>query len=237
MTPISDRKDNMIPTPNLWTSPPEKPVLKEKQVHLWRFRLDLSPTETVKLKHLLSDDERGRADKLINPLKSNYFMVARGRIRQILAIYLDLLPHHIRFAYGEHGKPELKKHIEYTLTFNLSHTGPWGLLAVTQGTAIGVDIETIDPKSDYDKMAVGFFSTPELETLEQCSTNRRRRLFYRIWTRKEAELKRVGTGFTNPQAGQHFNMGTIRSFVVDRNTLGAVTTTNDVTEVLRWDLT
>lgn len=237
MNPIDNGNDHMMLKPVLWTPPSEKLELTEKQVHLWRFRLDLSPTETVKLKHLLSDDERGRADKLIDPFKAGRFMVARGRIRQILAKYLDLLPHHIRFAYGEHGKPELKNNIDHTLTFNLSHTGPWGLLAVTQGTAIGVDVETIDSKSDYDKMATGFFSTSEIDELEQYSPKRRRRAFYRIWTRKEAVLKRAGTGFTNPQMSLLHNEGKIRSFVVDRNTLGAVATTEELTEVLRWDLT
>lgn len=226
----------MSPALGLWSPAPENIKLSNEQVHLWRFRLDLPPTEIVKMKHLLSDDERSRADRLIDPLKASQFMVARGRLRLILAQYTDLMPHHIRFSYGEHGKPVLTKNAALQLTFNISHAGEWGLLAVTKESEIGVDIETIDQKIDYEKIAADFFSTTEIDDLEQYSPKRRRRAFYRIWTRKEASLKMTGSGFSSPQMSNQNIEGQIKAFVVDRGCLGAVSVEGTVTVVQRWHL-
>ena len=223
----------MTPSLSLWSPPPTKLNLCDKQVHLWRFRLNLPPTEIVKMKHLLSDDERSRADRLIDPLKADQFMVARGRLRQILAQYTELMPHHIRFNYGEHGKPDLKNDTEHKLTFNLSHAGHWGVLAVTTGTDIGVDIETIDQKIDYEKIAADFFSPTEIDKLKQYPPKRRRRAFYRIWTRKEASLKMLGSGFSSPLMNTQHSEGQIRPFIVDRDYLGAISVVDDVTIVQR----
>lgn len=224
----------MSPSSGLWSRAPENIELTNEQVHLWRFRLDLPPTEVVKMKHLLSDDERSRADKLIDSSKASQFMAARGRLRQILARYTDLKPHHIRFRYSEHGKPALTNNAVQQLTFNLSHAGEWGLLAVTKGSEIGVDIEVIDPKMDYEKVATHFFSEPELDTLQQAIPKRRRRTFYRIWTRKEASLKKAGTGFSVPQIDSPEPTGQIISFIVDQKSLGAVAVAKEVTLVRRW---
>lgn len=224
----------MTPSLSLWSPAPANLDLSSEQVHLWRFRLDLSPTEQVKMKHLLSDDERSRADRLIDPLKANQFMVARGRLRQILAQYLNLMPHHILFKYGEHGKPSLKNDTELKLYFNLSHAGHWGVLAVSKGTYIGVDIETIDQKIDYKKIVADFFSTSEIERLEQYPPKRSRRAFYRLWTRKEAGLKGNGSGFSNPTLIRQDDEWLIRSFSVGRNYLGAVAISNQPTVVQRY---
>ena len=226
----------MSPSSGLWSRAPENLELTNEQVHLWRFRLDLPPTEIVKMKHLLSDDERSRADRLIDPLKARQFMVARGRLRQILARYTDLMPYHIRFNYGEHGKPVLANNTEKRLAFNLSHAGAWGVLSVIQGEEVGVDIESIDPKMDYKQVASNFFSESEIDTLQHSIPKRRRRTFYRIWTRKEASIKRAGTGFSDQQTGDPKVTGRIKSFIVDQNTLGSVAVAEEITHVQRWAL-
>ena len=222
-------------SPSPWSPAPENPKLTNGLIHLWRFRLDPSPTETIKLKHLLSDDERSRADRLIDPAKANQFMVARGRLRQILAKYCALLPHQIRFNYGENGKPALKNNTALQLAFNLSHAGHWSVLAVTKETEVGVDIETIDQKIDHEKVAAGFFSTPEIDELEQYPPKRRRRAFYRIWTRKEARLKLLGTGFSTPAAITEETGQPIKSFTVSRDYLGAIAVQKEINAVYRYD--
>jgi 4'-phosphopantetheinyl transferase len=157
-------------------------------------------------------------------------------MRQILARYLELKPENINFAYGEHGKPYLADGRDKNLAFNLSHTGHWGLLAVSSGAEIGVDIEQIDLQIEYKKIISRFFSTSEIETLERYPFARRRRAFYRIWTRKEACLKLQGSGFSIPSSLSENSADQIRSFTVSRNYLGAVAMLGAVTIINRWTL-
>ena len=217
-----------------WQTPPSQVSLDRQTVHLWRFRLDLPPSDISGLKQLLCSAELIRAERLLDPLRSSNFVVARGRLRQILARYLDLSPAGIEFAFGAHGKPHLANNIDNNLAFNLAHAGNLGLLAVIKGSAVGVDIEKIDPQLAFESIAPRFFSPEEAACLEQYPTTRRRRTFYRLWTRKEAGLKGNGSGFSNPTLTSQDDEWLIRSFSVGRNYLGAVAITNQPTVVQRY---
>lgn len=220
----------------LWSLPPEKLSVSAGQADLWRFRLDPPGAEVAALAALLSADELARAERLLDPLKSNSFVVARGRLRQILGRYLDLAPEDIAFSYGAHGKPCLSGQIDESLDFNLSHAGCRGLLAVTCGQAVGVDIERISHRLEYRKVAARVFTPDEVARLGQYHPARRRRAFFRIWTRKEAWLKGHGGGFsTSPVVMQQAGWR-IRSFAVDREYLGAVAVKGEVASLRRWNL-
>lgn len=218
-----------------WTDPPPQITLLKNQVHLWRFRLDLSATDVAGLKRLLSDDELARAERLLDPVKEHRFVAARGQMRQVLSRYLDCPPEEISFTYGAHGKPRLADVAAGKLCFNLSHACDWGLLAVAQGFDVGVDIEKIDDNLDYEKVAARFFTDEEAIELGRYHATRRRRGFYRIWTRKEAGLKGPGGGFSTSAAIRADRKGLVRSFTVDRGYLGAFTASGRVATIYRWD--
>ncbi|PLY03005.1 MAG: hypothetical protein C0623_02920 [Desulfuromonas sp.] len=218
-----------------WQTPPDRPELDRRQVHLWRFRLTLAGAERTRLKSLLSAAELARADRLLDAAKADQFIVARIRLRQILGRYLDLPPAEILFDYGKHGKPGLAAGITAELEFNLAHAGSRGLLAVSAAAALGVDIEWIDPQLEYGKIAAQFFTPDEVEALKLTAAGRQRRAFYRTWTRKEAWLKGQGGGFSSPQFQQPGAGWSIRSFTVGRDYLGAVACAGSPSGILRWD--
>ena len=110
-----------------WQPPPSQPKLTTKAVHLWRFPL----TSQTPLKHLINKEEQQRADRLRIPEKAQAFVVARARLRQILASYLDLDPQSLNFSYGPSGKPALIG-VADAPAFNLAHSGDWGLFAVAK---------------------------------------------------------------------------------------------------------
>lgn len=92
--------------------------------------------------------------------------------------------------HGEKGKPYLK---EYPLFFNLSHSGEYVVCAVSD-REIGVDIQMCSDVNE-GRIAERFFSKEECKALEHCGTaEERRRLFFRLWTRKEAYGKLLGDG-------------------------------------------
>jgi len=224
-----------------WQAPSLHPELTSESVHLWRFPLDCADS----LEHLLNEEERQKASRLRAPGKARAFVVARGRLRQVLASYLEVAPEALRFQYGPFGKPVLAGRAAADLAFNLAHSGSWGLCAVTKGIEVGVDIERVDRQLDYDKLAAGFFSAREQARLQAGSPQRRRRQFFRIWTRKEAWLKGKGGGFSDPDqdigpahlTGSYTHDGSwwLKSVPVARHYLAALALSRECTLVQRWN--
>lgn len=180
---------------SLWIPTSSAPQLASGEVHIWRFPLRLLPGDLSVFNNYLSPDEVARAARLLDYNKRDEFIFCRGRLRQILATYLRCSPALIGFGYGPYGKPALR---DSQLFFNLSHAGRWALLALSLDGEVGVDIERIDLDVDYAKMTTCFFSTEENLLLGAISLGRRRRSFYRLWTRKEALWKGAGGGFSAP---------------------------------------
>ena len=218
-----------------WISPPADPLLSPGEVHLWRFPLDLSLVNLSFLKSFLSPDEAQRAERLLDHQKAQAFVVGRGRLRQILGSYLHCQPSFLDFAYNIHGKPALKSPRKKDLSFNLSHSGEWGVLALTTGAEIGVDLEQSDPLLDYARLAARFFSAAENSALAGVQPQRRRRAFYRLWTRKEALLKGEGRGFSSPD-GLGPRGWTMRSFWLAPGYVAAVACNGGIHSVQRWQV-
>lgn len=219
----------MMTTP--WLPPPPQLSLSPDEIHLWRAPLSLTD-ENPHLLHFLSSDEQERAARLRIAAKRRQFVAGRILLRQLLGRYLGADPQTLTFAYGPHGKPQLTTG---SLAFNLAHAGAWALVAVTLKGEVGVDLEPIDPKLDYERLAAQFFTVEEQRQLATFSAARRRRGFYRLWTRKEARLKGEGRGFSRPDAEVAVGAWQLRSFPVARGYLGALAVAGDGVSVRRWD--
>jgi len=140
---------------------------------------------------VLSDDERGRAERFRFEPGRCQFTAARAALRCILAAYLDKSPTALTFGYGERGKPFLP---ERPVRFNLSHSGDWALCALCLNHAVGVDIEFMRADRELDKLARRFFASSEAEALAALPETQRVQGFYNCWTRKEAYIKACGDG-------------------------------------------
>ena len=186
-------------------------------------------------KTLLSADELRRAERLLDSHKAQAFIVGRGRLRQILGSYLQSDPAAIEFAYGADGKPALHRPQARPLQFNLSHSGNWAVLALSAGVAIGVDLEKIDLSLDYASLAARFFSAAENARLLAVSPPRRRRSFYRLWTRKEALLKGQGRGFTASTEVEERSWQ-LRSFWLGLGYVGEIACAGEIQVLRRWQV-
>ena len=94
------------------------------------------------------------------------------------------------FEYGEHGKPFIVGHPE--IHFNMSHCKE-AAICVLSDKPVGVDIESI--RSYNESLARYTMSDEEMIQIE--SAERRDVEFIRLWTLKEAVLKRSGEGIRN----------------------------------------
>ena len=163
---------------------------------MYRFALRVPRHERAALGRLLSADERQRAARFHFAGDRDRFVVARGRLRLVLACAGAGAPDRIRFAYGRHGKPSLA--LQPELQFNLSHTVDVAVVAVTENAAVGVDIEGLQRGRRLAQAAHHFFSAAERTALLQLADDIRAEAALRCWCRKEAFLKARGEGLARP---------------------------------------
>ena len=172
------------------------PQLSREQIHVWTVSLAASAEVLDHASAILSEDERGRADRLITAVLWRRFVMARARLRQVLGAYAKIAPACVSFEYGKHGKPRLVG--EDGISFNLSHAGDVAMVAVARHREVGVDIEAASGKLNFIEIAEQAFSRAECAALAALSGGLLCDAFYRIWVRKEAYIKARGDGFSYP---------------------------------------
>ena len=96
----------------------------------------------------------------------------------------------IEYAYGPHGKPYFKNYPE--IRFSLSHSGNMAVLALSD-SEVGIDIQ--ENRGYIERIAKRFYHEQEWKILEnKDSVSECEKLFYQIWTGKEAYIKYTGKG-------------------------------------------
>lgn len=176
------------------------------------WRADLSSVADG-LGDLLCADERARAERLLSERERRLWIRSRGVLRALLARYLCLDPHTLRFILEEHGKPRLDTTATRAiggsrvagppsgradLRFNLSHSGGIALFAVSLGRAVGIDLEVVRRPIDEVAIAARVLGRVQAERLSALDPQTRRREFLRAWVTHEAAVKCSGTGFAGP---------------------------------------
>ncbi len=182
-----------------WRPSPSHWFLTSTDVHVWRVTLDVPEASLIAFRALLSADERARADRYHFPADARRYSVARGVLRRILSRFTAVAPEALAFDYNAHGKPSLRD-CTSTLSFNVSHAGERALIAVAGGPAVGVDIEPLRSIDAMNDLARQHFSVPEQQAFYALPVPARQRVFFEVWTRKEAVLKALGVGLSREPA-------------------------------------
>lgn len=179
-----------------WTEPPQSPSLETGAVDVWRTALDQEDETLQSFRRTLEAHELERAGRFHFEKHRRHFIVARGFLRSVIARYLATQPESLRFVYGSYGKPALEG--EPTLRFNLSHSNEVALLAVTLEADVGVDVEHIRADFASEDIARRFFSRAEVEIFNALAKEEQVTAFFKCWTRKEAYIKAIGKGLSQP---------------------------------------
>ena len=166
-------------------------------VRAFSASLDLSPEVDLEVRALLSDDERARAASFPDSARAMRFARGRGVLRHLLGEVLGAPPRTLRFAYNRDGKPVLAgTQADAGLEFNLSHARGLVLVAFAVGRRVGADVAWTAATAPLDRVVARFFSPAERATYAAAPSQARRRVFSRIWVRKEAYLKGRGEGIS-----------------------------------------
>ena len=114
-------------------------------------------------------------------------------MRTILGSYLNELPNALSFGYGTYGKPFLAHLVAARMiSFNLSHCRDLAVIGVAPCQRIGVDVETVRKLPDLEAIVERHFSREERASIGSADGEAKSRLFFQIWTRREAAAKARG---------------------------------------------
>ena len=161
------------------------------EVHVWVVSLDPQTALASRQVAAVTAAERERAGWFQRRGDGERYLLARGALRLLLGDYLACDPATLHFSTGEHGKPFLE---HARLEFNLSHSGSLALIGVTHGRRVGVDVEQIRPMPNLLDVADRVCTADELSMVKRLPDRDRERVFFAIWTRKEALAKATGEG-------------------------------------------
>ena len=125
------------------------------------------------------------------------FVLCRGALRAILCGNLGCENEKLTFGEHRYGKPfALVDAIPAQISFNVSHSGSHGLIAVAPGGQLGVDVEEPTTRRDFDRLIEAAFGPNEQPDLNLERARGEFQLFFKLWTVKEALIKALGTGLS-----------------------------------------
>jgi 4'-phosphopantetheinyl transferase len=162
-------------------------------------RLDQGSEALRPMWEVLTDAERRRALRLRFEHDRRRFVVARARLRELLAERLGARPRALELVSGPGGKPGLAPKLAASgWRFNVSHCDELALYAFSRESELGIDLEAIRPVGEADAIAERFFAPGERRDYSLLASGERTLGFLRIWTRKEALAKGLGAGLSVP---------------------------------------
>ena len=146
------------------------------------------------LTKLLSEKELKKSNRFLKNIDRNNYIISHAFLRTLLTSYYPhIKPKEWIFEETKYGKPTIAKKHQIKLNFNLSHTYSYAVIILTTLNQCGIDIEE-DRGMILDNNLINLVLTQKEK--EIYLFEKKRELFYKFWTLKEAYLKAEGLGFS-----------------------------------------
>ncbi len=165
--------------------------MKRSFVEIWHGDILSAETDGQDYYQFLNAADKEKAARFARPELENKYVKTRGILRSILASYLNEKPEQLLIKTSKYGKPFLP---ETGLFFNLSHTGNKFVIAVTNVSEIGIDLEQPRQRINLSGLVDKCFSIEEKAYWQSLPVDRQVTMFYHFWVRKEAFVKALGRG-------------------------------------------
>lgn len=137
----------------------------------------------------LTPAEAQRYGRFVRRERQRQFLIGRVLLRQALGRLLGMPGSSVRLLERAGNAPLLDLPGSASVGFSLSHSGVWIACAVSATTAVGLDIEVIDPARDLAALAAQAFDSEQNAWLAARPEASRARDFYQLWSEKEALFK------------------------------------------------
>lgn len=164
-------------------------VLSTDDVIIYTLHLPEYYGLTKDLIHFLNPEELSRVERYYKDKDRNQFIICRAILKFVLSAYTQLDITTINIDYHFNKKPFLSSHP--WLFFNISHSEDLAVIAISRNK-VGIDVEYIFKDFDFSSLLPDIFDSNEALAIENAVNVNH--TFYKLWTRKEALVKAVGTG-------------------------------------------
>ncbi len=168
----------------------------QNSIHIWITDIEkvTDPYLMDVYRSILSDEEKERLERYRFEKDKNSFLISHAMVRSVLSNYIEIAPKDLQFKIDKNGKPEVcsEEGESLLLEYNLSHSGKYAVVAVTNEIVCGIDVEKIDAKRDFWDIAQNYFSSKEILDLKSALEQDQAHRFFTYWTLKEAYIKAKG---------------------------------------------
>ena len=175
------------------------------RIYYMKLDGDCSKEQSLALYGMLPKERKESVDRARNQEIAKKRLYTGAFLQYVLSKELGVSCECLQYVFNEWGKPELdmvamqRKGIldnELQVYFNLSHSGNYAILAVSNGP-VGIDIE--HKKRGYEALSKRCFCEEEYEDIMAAEPEEDRiQRFLEYWTMKEAYIKWVGEGLRIP---------------------------------------
>ena len=160
--------------------------LSNNSISIWGIQVSKYSKNIENIYKILSINEQAKANNFKNKNHARASVLARGALRILLGAYENSAPEELNFSKTKDGKPFLPNS---RINFNISHSSDWIILAFCKDHSIGVDLEAIRD-IDFLRISKRYFNQEEQIFL--INSEDPKRLFFDLWSRKEAIIKAKG---------------------------------------------
>jgi 4'-phosphopantetheinyl transferase len=151
----------------------------------------------------LDEKEKRRFEAMAGPIRPREFLGGRSLAKTMAGRILGIEASAVRIEVERGGRPFIPR--PHELNIGLTHTREYAACALSR-MRIGLDIEELGCKEGLVRVESYAFSSRERDSLACCSGEERERRFFRIWTLKEAYLKRLGRGVESIRHAPSFSI-------------------------------
>lgn len=124
-----------------------------KFVDIWAGDILSDHSEPQHYYQYLNAIEKQKAETFVRSELQQKYIKTRGVLRKVLSEYLNERPQQINIKLAEYGKPFVDK----SLFFNLSHSANRFVIAVTNVSEIGVDLEQVRQRKNLQGLIKKMF--------------------------------------------------------------------------------
>lgn len=164
-----------------------------------RYKYDIrnmTDSEYRKWYSLTDNEKKKKIDLMLRRADRMRSVAADMLSRRAISEYCGVSAEKIIFSTGKNGKPYA---VGLDIHFNASHSGNFAVCAVSE-RSVGIDIERIRPVNlaaakrcfNDDELVFLFGHVPQPEEFKRCNQSDILIRFFRVWTAKEALIKRAG---------------------------------------------
>jgi 4'-phosphopantetheinyl transferase len=168
--------------------------LNPGEVHIWSAIINES-YHKILANAYLSEKEKKKGESFEYDIDAYLYLVKHNLLRIILGRYLKCDPTDICFKNNTYGKPSIA-YPHTSIQFNISTSSNRFVAAFCLHHKIGVDIELIRHIENINQLTTNYYTINEAAWIYSHPESMLEKLFFSIWTQKEAIVKAIGKGLS-----------------------------------------